>query len=207
MRYNTMLEHPAEEALERFVLHQSSDDEIEAVETHFLACESCLDRLEQVELHISVTKLALQQLHLERVAESVAKQKVKPRWFSVPGLSIAGALATLAIALSVVPGIHREKSASVDIELTAYRGLESPVLPKNHNLHVHLNANGLEINPARVTLVNSDGIELWNGQAPIRDHFVTVFVPQIHSTGAHFFRIYAPGQNSDPVREFAVDIE
>jgi hypothetical protein len=207
MRHNTMLEHPAEEALERFVLHQSSEDEIEAVETHFMACESCIERLEEVELQISATKLALQQLHLERVAESVAKTKARPHWFSIPGLSIAGALATLAIALSVVPAIHREKSAAVDIELTAYRGLESPVLPKDHNLHVRLNANGLEINPAKVTLVNSDGIELWNGQAEIRDHFATVYVPQIHSTGAHFFRICAPGQNSDPVREFSVDVE
>ena len=56
------LEHPTEEALERFLLHQSQEAEIEIVETHILACESCVERLEVLETHIAATKIALAEL-------------------------------------------------------------------------------------------------------------------------------------------------
>jgi hypothetical protein len=48
-----------EEALERFLLHQSRDEELEVLESHILACESCVTRLEDLEVWLAVTKLAL----------------------------------------------------------------------------------------------------------------------------------------------------
>jgi hypothetical protein len=208
MENNTILEHLAEEVLERFVLQQSCESEIETVETHFLACENCVERLEQVELYISATKLALQQLHTEQVARSVAKRKARGfAWFSVPRLSIVGSFAMVIIALSVAPRVYREKNPAVNVELTTYRGLESPVLPKDRNLHVRLNAKGLDGTLTVVKLVNGDGFELWKQQAAIRDNIVTIEVPQIHSTGDYLFRLYAPGNSAESVREFSVDVE
>ena len=57
-----LFEHPSEETLERFLLHQSQQAEIEAVETHILACPSCVARLEIMETHIAATKIALGEL-------------------------------------------------------------------------------------------------------------------------------------------------
>jgi hypothetical protein len=208
MENNTILEHPVEEVLERFVLRQSCESEIETVETHFLACESCVDRLEQVELYVASAKLALQQLHHEQVARSVAKHNAKRiSWFSAPRFAIAGACAMVAIALSVTPAIYRDKSPAVNVELTTYRGLESPVLPRDRALHVRLNAKGLDGTLTVVKLVNGDGFELWKQEAAIRDNVVTIEVPQIHSTGDYLFRLYAPDNRAESIREFSVNVE
>jgi anti-sigma factor RsiW len=209
MQNTSLLEHPAEEALERYLLNQSSESELEVVETHFMACNNCVARLEQLELQISATKLALQQVHLEKVAKSFARQEARRSgWFSVPKLSLAGGLAMMAVALSVLPSMHHESKPAVNVQLTAYRGLESRVLPKDRALHITLNASGLAGNLASVTLVDSNGVEIWKtAAAPIRDNVVTIDVPQVHSTGTHFFRLYEPGQVSDQLREFSVIIE
>ena len=53
-------DHPDEEALERFILHKCSEEELEIVETHVLACESCVAQLETLELDITATKMALE---------------------------------------------------------------------------------------------------------------------------------------------------
>ena len=211
MQNTILFGHPAEEALERYLLNQSPESELENVETHFMACENCVSKLEELELHISATKLALQELHIEKVAKSYAKQQApRSNWLSVPKLSLAGGLAMLAVALSVVPGMHRTaaKQPAVDVQLTAYRGLESRVLPKDRTLRLTLNASGLTGKIATVTLVDSNGIEIWkDAAAPIRDNVVTVNVPAISSPGTHFFRLYQPGQLSDQLREFSIIIE
>jgi anti-sigma factor RsiW len=208
MQTTSFLEHPAEEALERYVLHQSPEAELETVETHIMACENCVERLEQVELQISATKLALQQLHLEKVAKSYAAQQTRRRgWLSMPKLSLAGGLAMVALAFSVLPGLHDRMKPAVNVQLTAYRGVESRILPKDRTLHLTLNASGLTGALASVTLVDSNGVEVWKTAAPIRENVVTVDVPQIHATGTHFFRLYQSGQDSDQLREFSVIIE
>ena len=40
------LDHPNEEALERFLRNEVQESELETIETHILACESCVTRLE-----------------------------------------------------------------------------------------------------------------------------------------------------------------
>ncbi len=210
MQNTSLLEHPLVDALERYLLRQSPESESEIVETHFIACESCVIRLERVELEIAAVKLALREFHLESVERSFAKQSARRNsWFSLPRLSFAGALAMVAIALSVVPGtLRRDNRAPVNIQLTAYRGLESRVLPKDRALHVTLNAIGLNGSLASVTLVDGNGNEVWkNAAAPIRNNIVAVNIPQIHSAGTHFFRLYAPGKTSDQLREFSVIIQ
>lgn len=54
--------HPTEEAMERFLLHQSREGELESLESHILGCEGCVDRLERMEPEIVETKLALKQM-------------------------------------------------------------------------------------------------------------------------------------------------
>ena len=56
---NPYLEHPSEEALERFLLNRSEESEVEILETHVLACESCITRLETLESDLITLKTAL----------------------------------------------------------------------------------------------------------------------------------------------------
>src|SRR5689334_20187935 len=94
------LDHPTEEALERFVLNHADEKELEIVETHILACVSCVTRLEDLELQIAATKLALQQVRTEQLAKQATKKTASWKtWATAPGLSLAGGLAVLAVGV------------------------------------------------------------------------------------------------------------
>jgi len=207
---NTYLDHPAEETLERFVLDRSDDAELTTVETHILACDSCVARVEALEIEIAATKLALQELHKERVAKAVAKQQTAGRrWFTLPQLSLAGVAAALLLGVSVIPRIAAVHAPVAQVSLMAYRGVEAPVAPRSHELHVQLNANDLTEKTVAVTLVDDQGKELWKGTAPVRNNEVDVTVPEITQTGAHFFRLYSIASNGEGelLREFGFQIK
>ena len=56
------LDHPSEEALERFLLHDIRGHELVRLEGHILACERCIACLEDIELDVAATKLALRHI-------------------------------------------------------------------------------------------------------------------------------------------------
>src|SRR5579884_1432714 len=186
------LDHPAEDALERFLLQQCHEEELEAVETHILACESCITRLEDLELQITATKLALQELESERIAREAAKQQhFWKSWFTIPTLSWAAGAACLALALLAAP-----RFVPANVNLSAYRGLESPTVPEGRPLDLHLNATDLAEGRVGVELVDGDGSELWKGTTEIKHDQAEVKVPKITESGAHFLRLYAPAQGN-----------
>lgn len=200
------VDHPSEDALERFVLHQCKKEELEIVETHILACEPCITRLESLELEITAMKLALQQLESEQSAKEAAPAR-RPwkNWFTIPTLSWAAGVACLALGSLIAP--HFIPS---EVTLSAYRGLESPAVPEGRPLHMHLNAADLTEGRVAVALVDGSGLEIWKGTANIRHDQAEVTVPRITEAGPHFIRLYAPaGDNpeGDLLREFAFQVQ
>ncbi|HZQ51482.1 MAG TPA: hypothetical protein VFB14_04745 [Bryobacteraceae bacterium] len=206
MMLDPYLDHPAEDALERFLLQQCHEEELEAVETHILACESCITRLEDLELQITATKLALQELESERIAREAAKgQHSWKSWFTIPTLSWAAGAACLALALLAAP-----RFVPANVNLSAYRGLESPTVPEGRPLDLHLNAADLAEGRVGVEVVDSNGSELWKGSANIQHDQAEVVVPRITEPGAHFVRLYAPAQDDGEgrlLREFAFQVQ
>ncbi len=90
-------EHPSEEALERFLLNMSPEEELESVETHVLACGRCVDQLETLETQIAATRLALQTLETKRNSKSsVETSSSWKSWFTIPRLSFAATGAAAA---------------------------------------------------------------------------------------------------------------
>jgi anti-sigma factor RsiW len=205
---NTYLEHPAEEILERFLLHNSGEEELDTVETHILSCESCVTRLETLETQIAATKLALQNIHQQEVAKAVAKQQAPSRkWFTLPRLSMTGAVAALALGIGIAPQFTRHNAPVAQVSLLSYRGL-TPNVPRDHQLRVHLNAKHLNENNVTVQLVNDHGSQLWKTTAAVKQDEIEVNVPQISEAGTRFFRIYAPSTNGEGelLREFAFNV-
>jgi hypothetical protein len=208
---NTQPDHPTEDELERFILNRSRADELEGLETHILACESCVTRLEDLEFQISVTKLALQEMQSEELARTKPTQETswKP-WFAVPKFSLIGAVATIALGVVVVPAFLPKHAPATQVSLSAYRGEEASVAPAGHRLNMHLSTGDLAAGPVLVSIVDVRGIEVWRGRATIQHEQVEVVVPPIKDRGAHFLRLYAPTQatpDSNLLREFAFRIE
>jgi len=205
---NLYLDHPAEEALERFLLHQSPEEEIEVVETHILACPSCVVRLEELETHISAMKTALREFERQTApTQAAAPSRGWKSWFTMPHLAWASAAAAaIAVVLIVTPQMTRQASPAVDVNLSAYRGVEVASVPEGRPLHVHLNAADLPVGPVQVQLVDFTGTEVWKTDAVVRGDQVNITAPQISHAGAYFFRLYAPEEHDRErqlLREFA----
>lgn len=204
---NNYLEHPGEEVLERFVLHRSGEEELEVVETHILACDSCVARLENLEIEIAATKLALQEMKRKEAAQSqvaAARQASWRSWFTMPRLSMAGGLAAIALGILIAPQFRSE--ASVDVNLYANRGQEVAQAPVAKPLHVVLNNVELPQGSVVVKLVDDQGKEDWKGVAPVQKDQVAVNLPKIQQPGEYHLQVYGTDSNSE-LTEFAFEVK
>jgi hypothetical protein len=196
------LEHPTEEALERFLLNMSPEEELETLETHVLACEYCVEQLETLEIRIAATRLALQKLEMGQASKrSVPRFGLTQGWFTIPKLSFAGAGVAMA-AGAILFSIPR------DVSITAYRDSEVAIVSEGRPLHMHLNAAGLAPGPVAVELADNRGSIVWRGTSSVRHDTVVVNLPRITKSGPHFLRLYAARQagNEDGLlREFALE--
>jgi hypothetical protein len=196
---------------ERYILNRSREEELEGLETHVLACESCVTRLEDLEFHISVTQRALQELERERLTRTTSAQESSWKtWFSGPKLSFVGAAAAVALALIVVPAFLPHSAPIAQVSLSAFRGDEISVAPAGHPLEMHLSTGDLNEGPVFIVVVDLQGAEVWRGRASIHQEQIEVVVPPIKGRGPHFLRLYAPTQaspDSDLLREFAFRVE
>jgi hypothetical protein len=205
------LDHPEEEVLERFVLNRTGEEETEVVETHILACDSCVSRLEALEIEVAATKLALQEIRLkEAAADMAARQKAPGKsWFSLASFSLAAGAAALALALMIMPRMHKNGTSPIAaITLTASRGSDIPVVPKNIPLHVVMNADDIAEKPVDVQLVDANGKTLWTGSSVVQQSRAAVDLPKISEAGEHYVRLYAPVKQGEPelLREFPIDV-
>ncbi len=208
---NTYPGHPSEDELERFVLHQSQEEELESVETHILACESCVTRLEDLETEITVTKLALRKLQAEQLSKETAPQKSTwHSWLTGPRLALVGGLAAAGLAIVAVPTLLEHSAPAVQVSLSTYRGNESSTVPEGRRLHIDLSARDLSQDAVDASLVDIRGAEVWKGRAALHNDQIHLDVPPITERGAHFLRLYTPGHASSDtglLREFAFEVK
>jgi len=195
-------EHPNEEALERFLLNMSAEEEIESVETHVLACGYCIDQLETLETQIAATRLALQTLEAKWNSKSSAKAASRWKsWFTIPRLSLA-ATGAVAAAGALFFSIPRH------VTIAAYRGSETAIVSEGRPLHMHMNAAGLTAGPVALELADKKGSIVWKGTSVIRHDTIEVTLPRLTRSGSHYLRVYSPpetGTESVLLREFALD--
>ena len=226
---NPNLEHPTEEALERYLLERTNEQELESLETHILACESCITRLETLEPEIVSLKSALVDFEEARIQNELNPSRSSwKNWFTIPTLSWAGAAAAaLGIGLAVVPhSMQRLSSApsvqvaegdlagchdsnGTDMTLSACRGTETTTLPGGHPLHLRLDAADIQQHKVDVQVVNGTGSEIWQGQTTVSNERAEIDMPQISKPGSYFLRFYAPSANSERelLREFRFEVK
>jgi len=181
-------EHPTEDALERFLFNQSEEEELEIVESHFLACDACVTRLEALELEIAAMKRATAaQLAEEaaRQAQPAAKQRKFFSWFTLPQISFAGAaLAACALAVTFV-------SVPRDVNLVAERGDETQTVSEWLPLNLHLQAREMKPGPVTVAVVDLAGNKIWQGAASVRNEEIAVKAPRLKAVGYFAVQVYS----------------
>ncbi len=226
------LDHPNEEALERFLLQRSEENELEVLETHILACDVCITRLETLESQITSLKAALVTAEEQRIQKELhSTRSFWKGWFSISSLSWAGAAcAALAVGLAVVPHYAQHnaqlpgaKSGEVaegdlsacrgadgaDASLATCRGMETATLPQRRPLDLHLDTTDIPQGPVDVQVVNGTGADVWQGQTTVSNERAEVKLPEISQPGTYFLRFYAPSASAEHelLREFRFEIK
>jgi hypothetical protein len=204
-------DHPSEESLERYLLRQSNAAELDAIETHVLACPDCVGRLEQAELFITTLREADRELRAEsRAAERAETWKERAiAWLTPLRLSWTAAAAVLLAALIVAPAQFalRWPVSPAQVTLAAWRGAESVAVPSKRPLSVHLNSIDLPDGSVGVQLVDSLGKEISHGSAVINHEATQVGLPPLQKSGTYFLRLYSVSDTKsgqrDLLREFA----
>ena len=226
------LDHPNEEALERFLLQRSDENELEVLETHILACEVCITRLETLELQITNLKAALVTAEEQRIQKELHSARSSWKsWFRVPSLSWAGAAcAALAVGLAVVPHYTQHNlqlstvksnevaegdlsacrgADSSDASLATCRGMETATLPQRRPLDLRLDTTDIPQGPVDVQVVNGAGADVWQGQTTVSNERAEVRLPEISQPGTYFLRFYAPSASAEHelLREFRFEVK
>jgi len=228
---NSYLEHPTEEALERFLLNRSEESEAETLETHILACEACVTRLESLELQITDLKAALVQFEEARINKELKPARSSwKNWLSLPTLSWAGAAcAALLIGVTVMPhAMHKAQFASLsesgaaagdlsacrgsdstDTTLATCRGTGTSIFPESRPLKLRVDTTDLPHGPVDIQLVNGEGTEVWQGQTAVNNDRAELKLPKISQSGPYFLRLYAPsaGSEHELLREFRFEVK
>lgn len=204
-------EHPSDEMLERYLLRQSDEVELEAVENHILMCPDCVTRLEEAESFITTFKAACGEMTIIRrqrsKAASMAEHVVS--WLTPLRLSWTAGLAVILAALIVAPAQFalRRPVAPAQVTLSAWRGAESVSVPAKRPLTLHLNSIDLPDGTVAVQLVDALGREVSHSSASINQEKVAVSLPALQTPGAYFLRLYSVADTKsgerDLLREFA----
>jgi hypothetical protein len=197
-------DHPSEEALERFLLNTLHEEETESLETHVLACESCVEQLETLETQIAATRFALRKLEARQFRQRTAgKSGGWKRWFTIPSLSFAAG-ASAAAAGALLFSIPR------DVTITAFRGTETAIVSEGRPLRMHLHEVRLNPGTVAIELADHQGSVVWQGTSVVRHDQIEVTLPRITHSGAHFLRLYSTLESGSPgvlLREFSLNAQ
>ena len=197
------LDHPSEDALERYLLNTATETELETIETHFLACDACVTRLEALTEEVTVMKTALASLEAEPKKAPKTSAPFWRNWFSIPNLSLAGAAAALILAVMSAPSF-----IPTNVDLSAHRGSSVVVVPEDRPLALNLQGLDLGSGLRTVEVVNGTGQPVWNGTTKALNNEAHFSIPRLKEKGIYFIRFYAPAQaDSDRqlLQEFQVE--
>ncbi len=196
------LDHPTEDALERYLLHTATETELETIETHFMACEACVTRLEALTEEVAVIKTALSNLQSKK-APAISPSFWR-KWFTIPNLSFAGAAAAVILAVTAAP-----KFIPAPITLSAHRDSNVALVPGGRPLSIDLKGD-LPDGVANIEVLKGTGQSVWSGTAVDHNDEARVSVPRLKEKGIYFIRLYAPaqpGQDRQLVQEFQIEVK
>lgn len=195
--------HLDPEDLERYSLHQASEDEMARFEEHLLLCEPCREELRTSEVFATSMRAAAADWRQEtRTARSFwsVPRLIVPRSI-VPGLIAPGlivprlipvfaALAVVVLGIVVVPRFIGSSQPPLAVSLTATRGAGmDTVVPAGRSLALTPDLTGLPAGPGyRLEIVDEHGAATWRGGYTASQGAAIVSAQR---DGARFVRIYS----------------
>jgi hypothetical protein len=197
---NTCLDHPLSNLLERFVSRRCTEDELEVIESHILACDLCLTKLEQLENEIApLNQFVLGQL--PRGKPATEKARFWERWLCIPNLSWASAVGVLAVAFCTIGFIP------TDVQLRAERADVTFIVPEWRHTHLRFTDEGLPAGTLQAEVTDESGNVLWSKTVNNNNGLVDLDLPIIRHRGHYYARLYTIDTEHDLLTEVRFDVE
>ncbi|MCE5311274.1 MAG: zf-HC2 domain-containing protein [Acidobacteriales bacterium] len=117
-------QHASDDALERYLLGESDEPEVAAVEEHLLVCRTCQTRLEETEAYITAIRSAAKKLRAEppTVGEELRSRFSRLMAMPTPVWATVAAAALVICAVALAPSLLTRPSATPAFAVT----LETP---------------------------------------------------------------------------------
>jgi hypothetical protein len=207
-------QHLLDDILESYVMDRLQADEIEQTENHLLVCEHCRTRLEETRLYVQATKTAASRIR-EAEESFRARKRARAEWWANvlrgrPALGLAAALAVIVVIV-VIP-IRQTRSVEYELlNLRSTRGVEpsTPVGSRDRLLKLNLDVASLQTrNPLHISLVNSQGKQLWESVAPPpAGEQLQVTLPGKLNKGQYWVRLYGGEAGDQMLREYSLPVK
>ena len=194
-------QHMGDEDLERYSMGSMSEGESARCEEHLLVCEACQARVTSTDTYVSAMRSAATELrhkHRERNWRSLFFARVAP-------LAAAAAFAIILVALGLRLANRGPAIPAVVVNLEATRGAAiAAQAPVERQIILNLDLTGVPaLASYRLSVVDSSGNVVWNGEARPRDGKATATLPRLNG-GIHFVRIYSAA--GELLREYGLEV-
>ena len=204
--------HPEEDHLERYVMKTCSEQELEAIEEHLMACEQCRARLYQAEEYVALWKIAVplgpSRRRITRWRQTLASvpAAIMSQWIAQP-MAVAASCAALAAVLLAAPLLFRQTAPGEEfLTLAATRGqhADAPVSSSAKLLRLRLDTTDLSGEPLEGQVVDVSGSSVWT-------ELITQAHPELKldrtlKPGVYWVRINSRQGDHANLREFRIEV-
>ena len=207
--------HLKEEILEEYAFGRLNDQDVAAVEEHYLACHHCQDSLEAVEQEIRTVRTAFASAALHPPVGKLSiwdrfGSRLRDAWVERQSMVVAVGLAVICVAAVAVYGFRSGLQPVVPstVLLASYRGGDPSQMaqaPAGRPLDLRIDSVGIPSpERCRVELVNATGDVQWNGGLTLVGSQLQASVPERLRAGQYWVRIYA--SDNSLLREFGLHV-
>ncbi len=184
--------HVDDEAVERYSLGDSSEEESARLEEHLFVCAACRRRLTEHEAYNRAMQTAAARI---RAREAPQSWWLPPRW---AGALAAAALAVVIVLAGVRHWMSRPLAPPLSVHLTTMRGATAATAPAGHRMVLQPDLSALPPLPSyRLEMVDRMGKRVWEGAAG-------AVVPPM-APGVYFIRLHSP--QGKLLREYGLEVK
>ena len=195
--------HISEDLLEKYALRKLTEQELATVEEHLLVCHKCQDRLDEVDEYIQVMKLAVSQ------HPTLRPRLPSSRVWPFPARFWVATVLLIALVLAI-PWQSRNVPVH-EVTLAASRGANPiPTAEAAAGAALLLRMDVSEIvkfGGYQVSLVDSEGRELWRKRANANQNQLTVQSPGRLSAGKYWVRLSDTSEPAVFLREYGLELK
>jgi hypothetical protein len=184
--------HLSEEALEAYSLNRiGAEDLLAEMEEHLLVCAHCQRRVEK-----------LDNYH-DAVRDALPAVEAKTETGGGPGAWQRVAIAAGVMLLLFVPVAVERLGAPYEAELVATRAEQGNTLPAGRKLALQADRRGLPAGELVWGLFQGEGRKEAEGRLKPDEALVLDEL----SAGTYWLRLYEPGEEGTPLREFSLVVK